>query len=88
VESVKRRDQIEPQDLPPIKAVYDDELADFLRSLGILDDFENGKIRCKICGDVVDTENLLAVLPDGNQISVTCDKADCQKALSELDSAE
>ena len=50
--------------------------------------FENGKIQCKNCRDVVDMENLLAVLPDGNQISVICDKADCQKAMGALDSFE
>ena len=70
------------EDLPPIRAVHDDELSDFLRSIGVLDAFEAGDLRCRFCDIVIDETNLHAIFPADNNIYVVCDKATCQGELS------
>jgi hypothetical protein len=47
-----------------ISAVHDDDLMEFLSSLGVLSDIKNGKARCKFCHKVVTLDNLTAVFPD------------------------
>jgi hypothetical protein len=63
-------------------AVHDDDLSKFLESLGILKDFEAGKLTCFFCKDPISEQNLHAVLPYQNAIRVGCDKPECVKALN------
>ena len=86
--NAERSTAMDADDLPPIKAVYDDELAGFLRGLGILEDLESGKLTCFFCDTVVGYDNLLAIVPIRNEIAVVCDKSECQEALSEQSVAE
>lgn len=62
-----------------IKAVHDDDLIGFLRSLGLLHDIRSGKIRCKFCHDPIDIEKIQAVFPDSGSISLVCNKEQCIK---------
>ncbi len=79
--------EVDSADMAPIKAVYDDQLAEFLNSIGLLRQFESGRILCHFCNTVVDEENLLAVFPEDNTIHVACDRLSCQEALGDLDLA-
>jgi hypothetical protein len=65
-----------------ICAVYDDQLIEFLTSLGILRDLEAGKLRCRSCGDVVTLDSFYAVIPDSGQIRVLDSRPECVKSLA------
>ncbi len=66
-----------------LKTVLDDELTDFLDSIGVLSDIVAGRLKCKFCGEVVTLENFHAIFPDSGNISVVCSNLACSKALSE-----
>ncbi len=65
----------------PIHAVHDDDLTEVLEALGLARAFERSELSCKFCGVVVDSSNLYSIFPDGGQIKVACDRAECVKAL-------
>jgi len=61
----------------PIKAVDDENLSDLLKSLGLLDRLEQGRLTCAACGDVITAESLQAIIPRGNTVDVICWKPAC-----------
>ncbi len=63
--------------LEHITAVHDDDLEDFLASIGILNKIKSGKVHCKFCKDVIDIRNLQSVFPDSGSIGVVCNKEYC-----------
>lgn len=73
----KQRDRI------ALKAVHDDNLVSYLRSLGLNPDAPTIS-RCKFCGTDVTLENLAAIFPQGGDVKVACEKADCLMELQEL----
>lgn len=64
-----------------VAAVYDEDLRQFLGSIGVLHPFENGQLLCHYCKVVVDESNLHAIFPDSGQVRVVCDQASCQEKL-------
>ena len=65
----------------PIAAVHDDDLTQFLESIGILADITAARCKCKFCGDLVTLDNLQAVFPDSGNIAIACTKPSCIRAL-------
>jgi hypothetical protein len=65
-----------------ITAVHDDDLESLMKSLGLLWDFENGKLKCAFCGDPVDRANLYGLFPDSGAIKTACSRAHCVAQLS------
>ncbi|MGA2514720.1 MAG: hypothetical protein ABSG37_14065 [Candidatus Limnocylindrales bacterium] len=67
----------------PIKAVHDDDLVQYLKSLGV--SAPGGDLgRCKICSGQVTLDNLAALFPQSGSIKLVCDRAGCLLALQEL----
>ena len=66
-----------------IKAVHDDDLPSFLASLDILDDVDHGRAKCSFCGEIINRENIVAVLPMGGTIGFCCDKPLCYLKMME-----
>jgi len=64
------------------KAVYDSDLEQLLRSIGILDRVIGGEMSCAVCGCPVDLDNLGTIFSDGNDIRVSCDKTTCVRAVT------
>lgn len=64
-----------------VQAIGDDKFEAFLGSLGILQDVEVGKIKCKFCKDVLSVETISYVLPDSGSIKCVCDKPECTSSL-------
>lgn len=64
-----------------INAVYEDDLEALLGSVGLLEDFEAGSLRCKFCKDSVDKENIYSVIKDSDTYKVVCSKARCVSDL-------
>lgn len=70
------------KDLSVIHAVHSKDLEDFLAKLGLLEDFNAGKIRCSSCGTVVTKDNLAFIFPSQGQVRFLCSSASCAPSKS------
>jgi len=68
-----------------VKAVHDDDLEQFLSSIGVLDQIKKGYHHCIVCNTQITIENLGAVYPKDNKINFVCDRPSC---LANLDQEE
>lgn len=59
------------------KAVYEADLKILLEGLGLLKEFEEGKIRCSICGTTITIENFGALYPSDREIRICCSNFNC-----------
>lgn len=60
-----------------IKAVWDSQLKHLLENLGILEPLLLGKFKCTRCGRTVDLDNLGAIIPYKDEVTVVCDDTLC-----------
>lgn len=65
-----------------VKAVYDDDLTAYLRSLGLDPDGILG--RCKFDGTEVTLDNLTALFPLSGSLKLVCSHRECLAGLQEL----
>jgi hypothetical protein len=65
-----------------VKAVHDDQLIGYLRSLGLNPDGVLG--RCKFCREDVTIDTLAALFPQGGDLKVVCHRRECLAGLQEL----
>ena len=65
-----------------IQAIYDEDLPKLLTGLGLKEDFDNGKIKCEFCGDIITLENFFSIFSDGEKIKFSCKKEDCRVKVS------
>ena len=68
-----------------VKAVHDDDLEQFLSTIGVLNQINNGYHHCIVCNTQITIENLGAVYPKDNKINFVCDRPSC---LANLDPEE
>lgn len=66
-----------------INAVHENDLEGFLDKVGLLQDFQGGKLKCKFCKEPVDKENIYSIIKDSDSYKVVCSKASCVSALME-----
>jgi hypothetical protein len=64
-----------------LNAVYDDDLLDVLRELGVEKDFLNHRLKCAFCEDTITWDNLYSLFPDSGAIKFSCDKPECVRQL-------
>lgn len=60
--------------------VHDEDLLPVLEKLGLKDEFQDGKLRCKFCGDVITDENLASFFED-NGVKFSCNKESCMEKV-------
>jgi hypothetical protein len=60
-----------------LKAVQDNDLVGYLKSLGVYDDVLNGKITCVFCGEKINLDNLQALFPKDDKVAMVCSKIIC-----------
>jgi hypothetical protein len=65
-----------------VKAVHDDQLVGYLRSLGLNPAGILG--HCKFCRDDVTVDNLAALFPESGDLKVVCHRRECLAGLQEL----
>jgi len=61
-----------------IQAIYAEDLPKFLTDLGLKEDFDNGKIKCDFCGDIITLDNFFSIFSDGERIKIACNKENCR----------
>lgn len=64
-----------------INAIMDTQLKGILYQTGQYDDFENGKIYCQCCGQVITTNNISTLVPYDDcgviKLKFYCNSIDC-----------
>lgn len=70
------------RDTKTVKAVYEDDLAAYLRSLGLEPEGVLGK--CKFDGTDVTLANLTALFPLSGSLKLVCSNRECLAGLQEL----
>ncbi len=68
-----------------VTAVHDNDLVEYLSSIGLLREIETGACMCAECGSKVNLENFGAVFPKENNICIVCDRPLCiSRIMNEL----
>ena len=60
-----------------LRAVYENDLKNFLESIGIKHAIEKGELKCHFCNEVVTIDSLQAIIPLEKNIGVVCSKTTC-----------
>ena len=60
-----------------MKAVYDDDLGELLSSLGLVESVEQGKVRCRVCGEQQSIDSIGVLVPNGDRVEVVCSDPEC-----------
>ncbi len=68
-------------DRETIKAIHDEKLVAFLKSINIYDDIQRGACKCKFCKQVVGISNIYTIFPEEGKIKFVCDSTDCMVEL-------
>lgn len=64
-----------------LKAVYEDDLESYLKSLGILESVKRGDLLCRFCGNVISFDNLEVIVPEDGEIKLICSNRNCVNQL-------
>ena len=64
-----------------IKTVHERDLDRLLVKLKIKEDFDNGKLTCKFCKNIINRENLYSFLSEAGVVHLICDKPDCVSSM-------
>lgn len=65
-----------------VKAVWNSDLEHLLSNLGILDAVLLGKFNCAQCGRLIDLDNVGAILPQKDKVTIVCDYGPCVHTLT------
>ena len=61
-----------------LQAIMDEDLHDFLESIGELEPVNAGQRFCSVCGTLVTPNNLQIIIPlEGGGFTFVCDKPEC-----------
>lgn len=60
-----------------IKAVHDADLNSFLEKLGLLEEMENGQLRCNFCDCILNFNNFGGVFKENGELKPFCQKTEC-----------
>lgn len=67
-----------------ISAVHERDLKKLLESLGLLEDVEEGRIKCNFCGNEITFDSLQCIYPKNDEIVFCCDDIKCfEQALED-----
>jgi len=66
-----------------LDAVHDDDLDEFLESVGELGRVNRGEAKCAFCRDVITRDNLNAIFPDSGMVKYSCTRPVCVMRLFE-----
>lgn len=64
-----------------LKAVFEDDISEFLDSIGMLDFVIKGKAHCSECGEKVFLKTISLVYPENNDIKFCCENSRCYTSI-------
>ncbi len=60
-----------------VQAVYDDDIEEFLKSIGEYDKVQSGKVKCKYCDSTITIDNISKIYPESGSVKFVCSKSEC-----------
>ena len=66
-----------------LKVVHDDKVKTLLSNLDMLNDVQEGKIKCNFCKEIITLDSINGIFPESNIIKITCNKPTCVIQLTE-----
>jgi hypothetical protein len=60
-----------------IRAIHNDEVVNFFRSIGLLSDLEDGKLSCEICSDPLTVASFQAAAKLNGKLIFCCNRPSC-----------
>ena len=60
-----------------LRAVHDNDLQQFLSSIGVLDEIRERRHLCSICHTPINIDNLGGVYPEDDKINFVCESLSC-----------
>ena len=67
-----------------MKMVQEDDLINYLKSLGVYDLLESGGLFCEFCKNKITLKNLQAIIPYKGEIRFICSNSECIHNLKNL----
>lgn len=64
-----------------LKAVFDEDLMGYLKSVGLYEDIISGHYLCVYCGNKITLENLEVIVPKQPRVEIVCDNKNCLNQL-------
>lgn len=64
-----------------IKAVYEDDFIDYLKSIGLYSKITARELRCIYCGNIINFDNLEIIVPKQGSIELVCKNKNCLNQL-------
>lgn len=64
-----------------IEAIHKHDLKILLQNLGLLEDFDAGKINCEFCSEVIQENNFGAIYSQNQKIKFACSKIECLEKI-------
>lgn len=64
-----------------IKAVHDDDLIDFLKSIDEYEKLTKKELRCCYCNSIINLDNIYSVFPRNKEVAYCCNSEFCQEKL-------
>jgi len=64
-----------------IEAIHKHDLRAMLQNLGLLENFDNQKIKCQFCNDTIQENNFGAIYTQDKKIMFSCSKLECFNKL-------
>lgn len=65
-----------------IEAIHKEDLKELLLNFELYDEFQESKIRCKYCSNIVNTNNICAIIINEGHLEFICNNDDCFDKLS------
>lgn len=60
-----------------VLAVHENDIEMMITNLNLNEDIKNGEIKCDICGEIIDLNNIGALVKIEGTIKFICDKSIC-----------
>ncbi|MDD5017522.1 MAG: hypothetical protein PHO15_05445 [Eubacteriales bacterium] len=67
-----------------LHVVHDSDIEDLLKSIGCLEKYKEGRLKCMYCNDTITFENFQCIIPSGKEILFCCSKYECYKKTLEM----
>ena len=65
-----------------INTIHDDELNNFFKKIGALDNYKNNKLKCCFCSDILGDNNFYAILPEKEEMKFCCNQKKCIEKIN------
>jgi len=71
-----------------IEALHKKDLKELLLNFGLFDEFQKAKIKCKFCSNIINTNNICAIIINEGNLNFICNHDDCFDKLTNYEKGD